>query len=142
MQHDQRIKTPEGIYLLKANNGNTRTMCEIFSKLPTEAPEGLEWCRSSVSIVNFLHIVLVFSLLTLNKKIPAGTPGNMGAKWFKEKNYFLKLSLGCPKDLQPNEKDIVKSLSISQGLAEKIMLISTTIKFDIEGFKNSQHFLE
>ena len=28
-----------GIYLFKANNGNTRTMCEIVSKLTIERPE-------------------------------------------------------------------------------------------------------
>ena len=46
---------PADIYLLKVNNGNTRTMCEISSKL---------------TVVNFehvSHIVLVFPLLTLNK---------------------------------------------------------------------------
>ena len=46
---------PAGIYLLKVNNRNTRTRCEI--------------CRSGVFIVNFEHIshhVLVFLLLTLN----------------------------------------------------------------------------
>ena len=43
-----------GVYLLKVNNRNTRTRCEICSKF---------------TIVNFEHIshlVLVFLLLTLN----------------------------------------------------------------------------
>ena len=30
---------PTGIYLLKVNNGNTRTMCEICSKLTMKTPE-------------------------------------------------------------------------------------------------------
>ena len=111
-------------------------MCEIFSKLTTQAPEGQQWCRSSVFIVNFLHIVLVFSLLTLNKKIPAGTPGNMEAKWFKEKNYFLKLSLGCPKQM----KGYCKITQYKPRTVQKKLLISTMMKFDIAGFKNSQHF--
>ena len=45
---------PGGIYLLKVNNGNTRTRCEIFSKLMIKTPE-----RHAIGIV------LVFLLLTL-----------------------------------------------------------------------------
>ena len=61
---------PGGIYLLKVNNRNTRTKCEIFSKLTIKIPERCNWRRSGgVFIVNFghiLHHVLVFLLLTLN----------------------------------------------------------------------------
>ena len=51
---------PAGIYLFKVNNRNTRTRCEICSKL----------ICSGVFIVNFEHIshlVLVFLLLTLSR---------------------------------------------------------------------------
>ena len=61
---------PVGIYLLKVNNINTRTRCEICSKLTTKTPERLHWRRSGVLTVNFEHIshlVLVFLLLTLNR---------------------------------------------------------------------------
>ena len=61
---------PAGIYLLKVNNRNTRTRCEICSKLTINTPERRNWRRSGVFIVNFEHIshlVLVFLLLTLNK---------------------------------------------------------------------------
>ena len=61
---------PAGIYLLKVNNRNTRTRCEICSKLTINTPERRQWRRSGVFIVNFEHIshlVLVFLLLTLNK---------------------------------------------------------------------------
>ena len=61
---------PAGIYLLKVNNRNTRTRCEICSKLTINTPERRHWRRSGVFIVNFEHIsylVLVFLLLTLNK---------------------------------------------------------------------------
>ena len=58
---------PTGIYLSKFNNRNTRTMCEICSKLTIKTTER----RSSVVfIVNFeqiSHIVLVFLLLALDK---------------------------------------------------------------------------
>ena len=60
---------PAGIYLLKVNNRNTRTRCEICSKLTIKIPERRHKRRSGVFIVNFEHIshlVLVFLLLTLN----------------------------------------------------------------------------
>ena len=80
---------PAGIYLLIFNNKNTRTMCEICSKLTTKMPERRQWRRFGIFIakltvkiperrpwrrfgiffVNFEHIshlVLVFLLLTLN----------------------------------------------------------------------------
>ena len=55
---------PAGIYLLKVNNRNTRTMCKVRLKLTTDAIR-----LTTVFIVNFEHIshlVLVFLLLTLN----------------------------------------------------------------------------
>ena len=58
-----------GICLLKVNIRNTRTRCEICSKLTIKTPEGRHWHPSGVFIVNFEHIsylVLVFVFLTLN----------------------------------------------------------------------------
>ena len=43
---------PTGIYLLKANKINTRTRCEICSKLTIKTPERRR-CRSGVFVVNF-----------------------------------------------------------------------------------------
>ena len=43
-----------GIYLFKINNGNTRTMCEIYSKF-------------SVNVIDVFDIILVFLMLTLDK---------------------------------------------------------------------------
>ena len=48
---------------------NTRTICEICSKLIRKTPEQHQWRRSGVFIANFEHIsqlVLKFLLLTLN----------------------------------------------------------------------------
>ena len=62
---DTLIDIPDDIYLFKVNNRNTRTRCEICSKLRIKTPER----RSGVFIVNFeniSHLVLVFLLLTLN----------------------------------------------------------------------------
>ena len=61
---------PASIYLFKVNNRNTRTRCEICSKLTIKTPERRQRCRYSVFIVNFEHIshlVLVFLLLTLSR---------------------------------------------------------------------------
>ena len=58
-----------GIYLLKVNIRNTRTKCEICSKLIINTPERRHWRCFGVFIVNFEHIshlVLVFLLLILN----------------------------------------------------------------------------
>ena len=41
------------IYLLKVNNRNTRTSCEIYSKLTIKTPERPHWRCSGVFIVNF-----------------------------------------------------------------------------------------
>ena len=52
---------PVGIKLLKVNNRNTRTRCEIYSMLTIKTPER----RSGVFNVNLEHIshlVLVFLL--------------------------------------------------------------------------------
>ena len=39
--------------MFKINNRNTRTRCEICSKLSIKTPERSHWRRSGVSIVNF-----------------------------------------------------------------------------------------
>ena len=67
-EHLRRL-IPAGIYMLKVNNRNTGTRCEICSKLTIKIPERRHWRRSGVFIVNFEHIshlALVFLLLTLN----------------------------------------------------------------------------
>ena len=58
---------PVGNYMFKVNNRNTRTRCEIGSKLTIKTPERYHWRRSGVFVVNFEHIshlVLVLLLLT------------------------------------------------------------------------------
>ena len=58
-----------GIYLFKINNGKTGTVCKICSKLRLIHPNDVRHL-SGVFIATFeqiSHIVLMFSLLTLNK---------------------------------------------------------------------------
>ena len=45
------------IYLLKVNNRNTRTRCEICWKLTIKLPERRQWRRSGIFIVNFEHVI-------------------------------------------------------------------------------------
>ena len=55
--------------MLKVNSRNTRTRCEICSKLTIKISERRHWRRSDIFIVNFEHIshlVLVFLMLALN----------------------------------------------------------------------------
>ena len=64
-----------GNYMFKVNHRNTRTRCEICSKLTINTPERRHWRRSGIFIVyfeHFSHLVLVFLLLTLSKQMPAG----------------------------------------------------------------------
>ena len=54
-----------GIYLFKVKNRNSRTICEICSKLTIKTPERHQWRHSGVFLVNFehiLHLVLLFLL--------------------------------------------------------------------------------
>ena len=63
-------RDPANIYLIKINNRSTTKRCEIYSKLPINTPERLQWRHSNIFIVNFEHIshlFLVFLLLTWNK---------------------------------------------------------------------------
>ena len=63
---------PAGNYMFKVNNRNTRTKCEICSKLTIKTPERGQWRRSSDFIVNFEHVsrfALVSLLLTLTRWI-------------------------------------------------------------------------
>ena len=64
---------PVNVYLFKVNNGNTRIMYGLCSKLTINTPEQRQWRHSSVFIVNFKqisHNVLVFPSFTLKGQIP------------------------------------------------------------------------
>ena len=54
-----------GIYLVKVNNGNIRTMYEIYTKL-TKTPKRRSSAAFTFNFEQISHITLVFSVLTLN----------------------------------------------------------------------------
>ena len=71
-QGAKRFNTPKlySTYMLKVNDRNSRTRCEISSELTIKTPEQRQWRRSGVIVVNFediLHLVLVFLLLNLSR---------------------------------------------------------------------------
>ena len=58
---------------LKVNNWNTRTSCEICSKLTIKTSEWRQWRRSGIFIVNFEHVIagwvnLSLSAIAVSKK--------------------------------------------------------------------------
>ena len=66
----QQCNISVGNYMFKINNRNTRTRCEICSKLTIKTLERRQWRRSGVFIVNFeliSDLVLVFLLLALSR---------------------------------------------------------------------------
>ena len=78
----EQSEYPAGNFMFKVNKRNTRTRCEIFSKLTMKTTEFRHWRhqrRSGVFIVNFEHIshlVLVFLLLTLSSQMLDGYVNN------------------------------------------------------------------
>ena len=60
-----KTNNPASIYLLKINNRNTRKRSEKCSKLIIKTPEGRQWRRSGVVIVDFEHISHLFLVLLL-----------------------------------------------------------------------------
>ena len=75
---NRKIKSkfnPAGNYMFRVNNRNTRTRCQICSKLTIKTPERRHCRHSGVFIFHFEHIshlVLLFLLLTLSWEMPAG----------------------------------------------------------------------
>ena len=56
-------------YLLKVNNSNTRTRCEICLKLTIKIPERRQWRRSGIFIVNFKYISHLVSIVNFEHVI-------------------------------------------------------------------------
>ena len=75
--------------MLKVNNRNTRTRCEICSKLTIKTPERRHWCRSGVFILNFKHnshFLLLFLLLTSSRLIAGRV---IKSKWLLQFEKFV-----------------------------------------------------
>ena len=66
-KEDKNKECPAGNYMFKVNNRNTRTRCEICSKLKIKIPERRQWRRSSVNFEHISHLAVVFLLLILTR---------------------------------------------------------------------------
>ena len=51
--------------MFKVDNTDTRTRCEMCSKLTIKTPERSQWRHSGVFIVNFEHILRLYQLFLL-----------------------------------------------------------------------------
>ena len=70
-----RYPISAGNYMFKVNYKNTRTRWKICSKLTIKTPEQRHWYRFGVFIVNIKqisHLVLVYLMLILRRKMPPG----------------------------------------------------------------------
>ena len=127
---------PACTYLLKVNNRNTRSNCEICSKLTVKTTKQRHWRRSGVFIVNFEHIshlVLVFLLLTFNRKLSAAQElfkhicsSFLAVSCFSKKSSIKRshicLSLKSPVlKILKNFYDIIYGEDVSMGYRRKTL---------------------
>ena len=81
---------PADIYLLKVNNRNTSTRCEICLKLTIKTAERRHWRRSGVFIVNFKHIIQLVLVSQSNRSIfNAKSFSNFRISELRCKSHFL-----------------------------------------------------
>ena len=56
---------PANIYIFKVSNRNFSKRSEIYPKLTIKTPERSQWRRSLFFIVNFKHILHLFSVVSI-----------------------------------------------------------------------------
>ena len=92
---------PANIYVFKVNNRNTRTRCEIYSKLTIKTPKTSFCCFysklwtystpfSSVSIVDFEQVNVSwdnYSVVKFSKQSCSTVLTNTFSEWFHKKNH-------------------------------------------------------
>ena len=92
--------SPACIYLLKVNNRNSETICEICSKLTIKKPERRHWRRSGVFIVDFEHmshlaLMFLFLIWTCNCRLVV-TLRKCQYHWYKPWKKVLTYCLHLP----------------------------------------------
>ena len=111
--------------MFKVNSRNTRTRCEICSKLIIKTSERRHWHhlrRSGVFIVAFehiLHLALVFLLLTLSRLMSAGIFTNTycGKNILKKVAFFFSLKNGYDNG------------TVTQGTVTQVSKLSMNAQF-------------
>ena len=77
MNGHSQITSPAGIYLLKVNNRNTRTRCEICSKFTIKTPENQHLHLFYATLYNALENLMKASLFLLQKFVEESLKMNM-----------------------------------------------------------------
>ena len=106
--------TPASIYLLKVNNRNTRTMCEICLKLTIKTPEGcqvsfwwnrnnkntlpsnffyLQWKLACVVVNNLLWTYLLISQEKKTIQLKSVSYFQWTLKWFKRITMVMMMTM-------------------------------------------------
>ena len=98
-------------YMVKVNNRNTRTRCEICSKLTTKTPERRHWRRSGVYSINLEHLV------------PHFTPcSSVYIVDFEQVNYT--------RNFANKDKPILKILTIRDNFSLFMLIIALCLTLD------------
>ena len=84
---------PAGICMFKVNDGNTRKLCEIGSKLRIKTPEQRHWCHSGIFMLNlnrFHTFFWCFHRWLWTSKFQIGRKPSVNLVDVKWKNLSLK----------------------------------------------------
>ena len=111
------VSTPAKIYQLKVDNGNTKKMHEICSKLTVKTPERRHWRCSIVFVVNFeniAHPFLVFLcwlwkikfLLWILERIAVKKLGGIADKKFQKIYHSFHALVSIKTEGYQNSKEI------------------------------------
>ena len=150
------------MYLLRVNNRNTKTRCEICSKLTIKTPERCCWHRSSVFIVNFediSHPILAFLFLTWTCNCRLGRVAVISTLSFPLSHLSGKAYFKCPlilfkvlsllnllqKSLKiPCEtfqlRTFALCFSVSQSLSPSLSILQNFSRPYAENWSNFQEF--
>ena len=132
---NQNHHIPVDIYLLQVNNRNTKTRCEICSKLTIKTAKQRQWRRSGVFIVKFEHAShLVFLLLTLNMHLSAGI---FIKPLKKKKSAFTFDSLYILVNISKAFRSILLKMLLLQRTGTRVIHEQVSINFglSIKSFK-------
>ena len=119
---------------VQSYNRNTRTRCQICSKLTIKIPERRHWCRFGIFIGNFEHISHLSPSISIAnfEQVNAGwVVSEVGPNWRK-----ISGDKGCvEKDTREN---LVYSILKQEGLNKKLLYRTSLIK---KSFNNGENIL-
>ena len=120
-------ENPDGIYLFKINNGNTRAMCEICSKLTINTPERRQWL---LNLNRFYTMLCCFHCWQWTSKYLLGNVDMFTGLHFDKLGWFTAFNLAIKfLNLEPWGDEIVEVLDhlvLSKTINYIIQLRQTT----------------